>query len=332
MEHQPDSNEVQMVLRAFGFAGDLGIAANMPPSTSSAQQQPAANQTTADQALNDLAEQYRALQLQAGRILTLFGSNAPCEVINRHYQAVENYMTAARDVFGQLTRQGFTVVQQLYNLQGQKTGEQKGAEPVRPAYFEPCGTGFSGVGSTQFGRVVVNLGATTDNGLGVLPVIAWIVIVLIAGGTAVAVTYTIVVNNPALPVKQIEAQTVWMDNYLGCVERTMKTAGMTHERADALCRGLTAPPAPPKPIDMNQLLMYGLIGLGIVGAAALVYAAVQRARRAQGMLPAPEPEAAADDFEGFELPALDAPTYVYAPAGALEAAERPAYVRYCPCR
>lgn len=331
MEHP--ENEVQMVLRAFGFAdAGLGIAANMPPSASSA---PAmtANQTTADQALADLAEQYRQLQLQAGRILTLFGSDAPCEVINRHYQAVQAYMAAASDVFGQLTRQGFTVVQQLYNLQGQKTGEQKGPDPVRPAYFEPCGAGLSGVGSTQFGHVVVNLGTTVNNGFGVLPVIAWIVIALIAGGTAVAVTYTIVVNNPALPIKQIEAQTVWMDNYLGCVERTMKTAGMTHERADALCRGLTAPPAPPKPIDMNQLLMYGLIGLGIVGAAALVYAAVQRSRRGQH-----EPEAlapAADDFEGegFELPALNAPTYVlYAPAKALAAAERPAYVRYCPCR
>jgi hypothetical protein len=319
--------DVGILMRAFGFAdGGLGIAANMPGSSSSSAQPMLDSQTTADRALADLAEQYRNLQLQAGRILTLFGSDAPCEVINRHYQAVDGYMQAAADVFGQLTRQGFTVVQQLYNLQGEKTGEQRGPEPVKPAYFEPCASGFKGSfrDSTQFGHMMINLGVTTDNGLGILPVVAWIIIALIAGGTVVAVTHTIVVNNPALPIKQVEAQGIWMDNYLSCVERTMKSStDMTHDRADALCRGLTAPPAPPKPIDLNQILFYGLIGLGIVGAAALFAFALKRARELE---PAhereSEPEPAAAD--GYLLAA--------APDAVLEGADEPAYVRWCPCR
>jgi hypothetical protein len=331
--------DVQILMRAFGFAdGGLGIAANLPGSSSTSAQPMTDSQTTADRALASLAEQYRNLQLQAGRILSLFGSDAPCEVINRHYDAVQNYMAAASDVFGQLTRQGFTVVQQLYNLQGEKTGEQKGPEPVKPAYFEPCASGLKGANSfrdsTQFGHMMLNLGVTTDNGLGVLPVVAWIIIALIAGGTVVAVTHTIVVNNPALPIKQVEAQGIWMDNYLSCVERTMKSSSdMTHDRADALCRGLTAPPAPPKPIDLNQILFYGLIGLGIVGAAALLAFALKRARELEPVhAPELEPEGAGDGYL-LDLPASDVPLLAAAaPDAVLEGADEPAYVRWCPCR
>jgi hypothetical protein len=333
MEH-PQDKDVQILLRAFGFADGLGMTSMPAP----APPQPMSDsQTTADKALAGLAEQYRNLQLQAGRILTLFGSDAPCEVINRHYAAVDAYMQAANDVFGQLTRQGFTVVQQLYNLQGEKTGEQKGPEAVKPAYFEPCTSGINGTAgfrdyrnSTQFGHVVINLGLTTDNGLGVLPVIAWIVIVLIVGATAVAVTHTIVVNNPALPIKQVEAQGVWMDNYLSCVERTMKAQGVDHDKADALCRGLTAPPKPPEPIDMNKLLLYGAIGLGIVGVAALLaYAFRQYQARQLTPAPAPEPEHEAADtaaLYGYDLPELATPEV----SSELEGADDPAYLR-CPC-
>ncbi len=367
MEHVQDK-DVQIFMRALGLAvaepAPMGWAAMPAP------QGAVAGQITADQALANIAEQYRNLQMQAGRILTLFGSNAPCEVINRHYEAVNSYMTAASDVFQQLTKQGFTVVQQLYNLQGEKTGEQKGPEPVKPAYFEPCKSagmggaiGFKSASfrdSTATGRMVLNLGATTDNGLGVLPVIAWIVIALIAGGTVVAVTHTIVVNNPALPIKQVEAQGQWMDNYLGCVERSMKNQGLDHAKADAACRGLTAPPEPPKPLDINQLLMWGLVGVGIVGGAALLAYLVRRDRtQATALLPAhhPEhdeaeyaPEAAAAELwlpPGFVPPPVSfaLPPVSYAPPPVpyayepeietdetLADAGQPAYVRWCPCR
>lgn len=348
MEHVQDKDALTL-LRAFGLApaeeAPVGWAAMPAPQAMNA------GQITADAALANIAEQYRNLQMQAGRILTLFGSNAPCEVINRHYEAVQAYMTAASDVFQQLTRQGFTVVQQLYNLQGEKTGEQKGPEPVKPAYFEPCksaGMGGAGAGfrsanfrdSTAFAPVVVNVG-TLGNGanLGVFPIIAVIVIALIAGGTIVAVTHTIVVNNPALPIKQVEAQGMWMDNYLGCVERSMKNQGLDHAHADAACRGLTAPPAPPKPIDMNQLLFWGLIGVGVIGGAALLAYLIRRSREQAAFAPhhveheiEHEPEAAAAELW---LPPSYAPPpvlHAYEPEETLADAGQPAYVRWCPCR
>jgi hypothetical protein len=300
--------EVQILLRAFGVGETAPALAPMPePARTAPEPAPApavaillgAGQETADRALADLSNMYRNLQLQAGRVLTLFGSNAPCEVINRHFAAVEDYVAAAGNIFQQLTAQGFTVVQKLYNLQGQQVGEQKGPTPVRPAYFEPCkgGSGINGfgfgrfAGQPHFGRTVLNLGMVPNSAdLGAFPLVAVVIIALVAGGTAVAVTHTIMVNLPSQPVAQVQAQGVWMDNYLTCVERKLKTdPKLAHDKADALCRGLTKPPEPPKPaLPMDPTTL--IVGVSVLALLAIGGAyAYREYKRRQGTLAPPSP-------------------------------------------
>jgi hypothetical protein len=341
--------EVQVLLRAFGLdAGEPMPALAPAPAPAAVEPAPApavaillgAGQETADRALADLANMYRNLQVQAGRILTLFGSNAPCEVINRHYQAVESYTAAASNIFQQLTAQGFTVVQKLYNLQGQQVGEQKGPTPVRPAYFEPCRNtsglgGFGGrfTGQPHFGRMVLNLGTVPEAAdLGAFPLVAVVIIALIAGGTAVAVTHTIMVNLPSQPVAQVEAQGVWMDNYLTCVERKMKAdPSLGREKTDALCRGLTKAPEPPKPavpMDTTTLLVgAGVLAFLVIGGV-VAYREYQKRRGAFAPTPPAPPQLAP-----MPAPAAGAGLFWDSDDSAeLAVQDNQAYSTGCPCR
>lgn len=277
---ESNDTDVKILLQAFGQAfgaepgGDTSVPAPAPSTTAPF----AEGQVTADKAIADLVKLYRALQLQAGRILSVFGVSAPCDVINRHHAAVDLYRTVATQVLGQLAKQGFTVVQQLYSADGKMMGDQKGPTPVVPPLFESCNKAAGALGfarSGQWGNVVINIGTVDQNGI--RPLVAWIAIQLVANGTVVSVTHSIVVNWPASDVQQIEAAGAAMDTYLSCVERSLGTPNVTHEQADAFCRGLPAPPpaAAAMVISPTMFLVLGLLAVSAVGGYVL-YRAYKR--------------------------------------------------------
>jgi hypothetical protein len=282
---EPTETDVKILLQAFGFADpavDTSVPAPLVPTApvpalpmpASAAPMPfAEGQITADKAIADLARLFRSLQLQAGRILAVFGASAPCEIINRHHAAVEQYRAVAAQVLGQLAKQGFTVVQQLYGADGKQTGEQMGPTPVLPAFFEPCNKAMAGAlgfaRSPEWGNVVVNIGAVTDQN-GLRPLVSWIGILLVANGTVVSVTHTVVINWPAVEVKQIDALGTAMDTYLSCLEQTLRASPqISHEQADAHCRGLPVPPLAVTPFNTTLLFVLGLLAVSALGGFVL---------------------------------------------------------------
>lgn len=302
---ESNDTDVQILLQAFGeaFGAEPGGDASVPAPVTTTPF--TAGQTTADKALADLTKLYRALQLQAGRIMSVFGVTAPCDVINRHLAAVEQYKAAASQVLGQLTKQGFTVVQKLYSADGKQMGEQKGSTPVLPAFFESCNKAAGALGfarSGQWGNVVINIGTVDQNG--VRPLVAWIALQLVINDTIVSVTQSIVVNWPASDVQQIEAAGAAMDTYLSCVERSLATPSVTHEQADAFCRGLPAPPpaaAAAMFLSPQVLLVLGLLAISAVGGYVL-YRAHRRDEAERGIEPVDEmdPELAPNELAPAE--------------------------------
>jgi hypothetical protein len=263
------------------------------------------DQTTADKALDKLATMFRDLQLQANRIFQLFGSSVPCDIIGHHNTAVAAYYQAAKVAFQDLTSKGYTVVQKLYNLEGKESGQQKGPIPVAPTYFSPCKGQAQPIpsaidGALGTGQPVISVGSAEDfspSGLGVLPVVAWIAIALIAGGTTVAVVHTIVVNLPSQPVAQVKAQGEWMNNYLSCVERLAKSTPGGAPAADKTCRGLTPPPPAP---DGGSLGL-ALVILAVVGGGGyLIYRAARKSGRFAALGPSSSEPAASAAVSGAD--------------------------------
>ncbi len=302
-----DSTEdVRTFLQALGL-DDASLGAAADGEALFGLNGPNPDQTTAPQAINELGEMFRMLQLQAHRIFNIFGTSAPCDVIASHNAAVAAYMQAATSVFADITKQGGQITQQLYDFDGNLTGQQKGSSPVAPAYFEPCRGQAQPVPSAVDGafygvpfgetRLISSIGDVAYNpgGLGIFPIIA-VVVIIVAGITATAIVY-VIVHRPQTAIDQVKAQGVWMDNYMTCVENMLKVdPKLGSAAADARCRGLTAPPKPDAPGDgfpIGTVLI--ALGLAAIGGY-LIYQAMQR--RKLGPF-APQPVQALTGWGGY---------------------------------
>lgn len=288
-------------------------------------------QLDAQTAIDRVTAMYRELQQQAGRIVHVFGAQIPCEVQDRHNRAVAAYLAVAKSVFDQLAGKNVSVVQTLYNIEGQEVSKVTGLKPVSPMVFAVAGC----AGAAQVATAdVIETTAPTLAGrfgragrggrfgaFGVWPLVARIVIALIAAGGAALVAREIVVNWPNEHVQVQQAQKVWMDNHLGCVDARVK-AGLDAAAADALCRGVAGPA--PKVQGTSTLASIGVIAIaitaGLVGGYLLFRATSPGERERRRRIQEAEEEAQRLQTEAKRV-RREARAY---PRRAIESAAEPA--------
>jgi len=210
-----------------------------------------------DVAIEQIANIYRVLQAQAVRIDRTYGAAIPCDVQIAHNNAVRAYQTAAQSVFNQILAQNpnYKIVQYVYDATGMLTATVTKSRPVMPAvYLVP--------GCLDNAPMA---GAFAGSTLGVLPAIAWIVIAIVAGATAIALTAVVIKNWPGAAIETAKAEIIHVQTQLDCVDRMMSERKVSHVDAVKLCRGIGS--------EAPQASVWASLGtfLLLAGGAAAVY-------------------------------------------------------------
>jgi hypothetical protein len=262
----PDGRLVPNNRRASGLGDDLegAIAALLGESAGSRPLE--AGEVTAEQALKGLAEDFQLLNKGLARLVELYSGTkggVPCLLIAKHNAAVDAYHAKALNIFQQLYKQGHTVDQSVYNIDGTfsrkvraVTSDGKNFIIVDPAKFSPCNATIKGA-----------------NELGVAPIVYLVVmgIVALVGATAYV---TVKLTSVSGPMQKLQEYKDMFASWQSCKSAAM-SAGMTESAASAAC-------ALPSATGLSTAAWVAIaIGVGVLGGLALYHftGAAGRARR-----------------------------------------------------
>jgi hypothetical protein len=255
-----DLDRLSYALGRLGAAGDgaEGAGGQTPPAPVVPQILPP-GAVPADIGLRQIQELYLGLQMQSVRMDSTYGPNVPCDVQTHHNNAVRAYQAAAQSVFDQILKQNpkFQIVQYLYNADGSLKTTTNKPRPLIP-------TVYSIPGCAQNAPMFAGYPAP----FGALPALAWIIIAIVAGATAVKLTEVVIMNWPTAAIDTARAQAVWVQTKLNCIDRTMKDKNLSRMDATMLCRGETGE-APVSSGNMSLSTFLLLLGLGAVSSFVL---------------------------------------------------------------
>jgi len=212
---------------------------------------------TVTTALRRISDLYQSLQLQAGRIMDVYGSKIPCSVQTRHNEAVSAYLRAARVVINQIQSDpSMQVLQQLVDAKGAVIGQKLGGRPVIPMTFssaENCAG--SGPVTGAFGNPL---------GLVVVRIVLWV----LAAGTVVATVNQVMSHWPGGDVDAAEGHKIWVNTRLDCIGRLRKEQGLLLAEAEKACAKIGGETQPKGTGGISTVAILGVTGL-VVGAIAV---------------------------------------------------------------